>query len=119
MPAVYAALDVFVLPSYREGFSRSGMEAAASGVASVLTDIRGCREVGRHEQSLLLVPPGDAAALTEAIGRLLVDDGLRARLGRAARTRALGEFDQRGVADASLETYAAVARRRGLGWEGL
>ena len=47
MPAVYAALDVFVLPSYREGFSRSGMEAAACRVASVLSDIRGCREVGR------------------------------------------------------------------------
>ena len=46
MPDVYAALDVFVLPSYREGFSRSGMEAAATGVASVLSDIRGCREVG-------------------------------------------------------------------------
>ena len=119
MPAVYAAADVFVLPSYREGFSRSGMEAAATGVASVLSDIRGCREVGEHERSLLLVPPRSPEALTEAVGRLLVDADLRARLGAAARDKALADFDQRAVAATSIATYAAVARRRGLGWEGL
>ena len=59
MAAVYNAFDVFALPSYREGFSRSGMEAAATGLPMVLSDIRGCREVGRHEVEVLLVPPGD------------------------------------------------------------
>ncbi len=63
MAAIYSALDVFVLPSYREGFSRSGMEAAACGVASVLSDIRGCREIGTHEGEVLLVPPGNPSAL--------------------------------------------------------
>jgi len=116
MPAVYSALDVFVLPSHREGFSRSGMEAAACGVPSVLTDIRGCREVGAHEREVLLVPPHDVAALTGAIERVLLDAPLRAELGRAARERALIEFDQRAVARASLETYAAIARRKGLDW---
>jgi glycosyltransferase involved in cell wall biosynthesis len=116
MPAVYAAFDVFVLPSYREGFSRSGMEAAACGVASVLTDIRGCREVGVHERELLLVPPREAAALTAAVARLLLDMSLRRRLGEAARARATAEFDQRAVARVSLETYAKVARRKRLGW---
>jgi glycosyltransferase involved in cell wall biosynthesis len=116
MPAVYSALDVFVLPSHREGFSRSGMEAAACGCAMVLTDIRGCREVGRHEQQLLLVPPRDPEALTRAVERLLTDPELRGRLGAAARRRAAAEFDQRAVARASIETYLAVARRRGLAW---
>lgn len=116
MPAVYSALDVFVLPSHREGFSRSGMEAAACGVASVLTDIRGCREIGAHEREVLLVPPHDVAALTAAIERVLLDVPLRAELGLAARERASIEFDQLAVARASLKTYAAVARRKGLGW---
>lgn len=116
MPAVYSALDVFVLPSHREGFSRSGMEAAACGVPGVLSDIRGCREVGTHEREVLLTPAHEPEALTEAIERLLLDAGLRERLGRAARERAIAEFDQRAVARASLETYAAVARRRQLGW---
>ncbi len=118
MPAVYSALDVFVLPSYREGFSRSAMEAAACGTPMVLTDIRGCREVGRHEQELLLVPAGSAPALTAAVGRLLDDEALRRSLAAAASAKAAKEFDQRAVAAVSVATYAAVARRRGLGWTG-
>lgn len=117
MPAVYSALDVFVLPSYREGFSRSAMEAAACELPMVLSDIRGCREVGVDGEHVLLAPPRDAAALTAAITRLLDDPSLGARLGAAAGNRARTEFDQVEIARWSLRTYAAVARRRGLGWE--
>lgn len=116
MAAVYNALDVFVLPSYREGFSRSAMEAAACGTAMVLSDIRGCREIGRDGVELLLCPPRDTPALTAALRRLLDDDGLRRRLGAAARERAVAEFDQRAVARASLRSYLAVAERKRLGW---
>ncbi|MFD9129740.1 glycosyltransferase family 4 protein [Kitasatospora sp. NPDC059571] len=116
MPELYAALDVFVLPSYREGFSRSAMEAAACGLPMVLSDIRGCREIGTHGEHLLLAPPGDTRALTTALGRLLTEPDLREQLGAAARRRALAEFDQRAVARVSLETYAAVARARQLPW---
>lgn len=113
MPAVYSALDVFVLASYREGFSRASMEAAACGTPMVLTDIRGCREVGDDGIHLTLVPPHDGHALAVAVHGLLADPALRARLGSAARERALAEFDQRQVAQVSLDTYAAVARRKG------
>lgn len=116
MPAVYAALDVFVLPSHREGFSRSAMEAAACGCAMVLSDIRGCREIGGHGQHLLLVPPEDAPSLARAIEALLDQPDLRARLGAAAETRARTAFDQRQVAQVSLDTYAAVAATKGLQW---
>jgi glycosyltransferase involved in cell wall biosynthesis len=116
MAAVYNALDVFVLPSYREGFSRSAMEAAACGTAMVLSDIRGCREIGTHDRHLLLVPPRDAGALTGAVGRLLADEALRQRLARSAQLRAHECFDQRGIAAISLQTYAGVAARKGLGW---
>ena len=108
MPAVYSALDVFVLASHREGFSRASMEAAACGVAMVLTDIRGCREVGTTEEHLLLTPAGDAEAMTYAVQRLLDDAPLRERLGRAAAERARGHFDQRAVAARSLATYDRV-----------
>jgi glycosyltransferase involved in cell wall biosynthesis len=116
MVAVYSALDVFVLPSHREGFSRSAMEAAACGRPMVLSDIRGCREIGADGAELLLVPPHDPAALTAAVDRLLVDPDLRSRLGQAAAARAREHFDQRVVAGISIATYAAVARRRRLGW---
>jgi len=116
MPAVYNAFDIFVLPSYREGFSRSAMEAAATGLPLVLSDIRGCREIGANEQETLLVPARNTEALAAAIKRLLGNEELRATLGAAVRRRALEAFDQRRVAARSLETYAEVARRRGLGW---
>ena len=116
MVAVYSALDVFVLPSHREGFSRSAMEAAACGRPMVLSDIRGCREIGADGAELLLVPPHDPAALTAAVDRLLVDPDQRSRLGQAAAARARQHFDQRLVAGVSIATYAAVARRRRLGW---
>lgn len=105
MPAVYSALDVFVLASYREGFSRASMEAAACGTPMVLTDIRGCREIGTPEEHLLLVPVNDPQSLAYAVARLLDDAPLRSRLGSAARERALAHFDQRMVAQRSLSTY--------------
>lgn len=112
MPAVYSALDVFVLPTHREGFSRSGMEAAACGRAMVLTDIRGCREIGRHGEHLLLVPPRDPGTLEAAIRSLVSDRSERDRLGRAAHQRAITTFDQRAVAARSLATYRRVLERR-------
>ncbi len=118
MPGLYNALDVFVLPSYREGFSRSAMEAAACETAMVLSDIRGCREIGSDRVHLRLVPPRDATALTRAVDQLIEDADERRRLGTAAGVRARAEFDQRQIAMRSLETYAAVARRKRLGWSG-
>ncbi|MDQ4131258.1 MAG: glycosyltransferase family 4 protein [Actinomycetota bacterium] len=116
MERVYAALDVFVLPSYREGFSRSAMEAAATGCPLVLSDIRGCREIGVDGRDLLLVPPRDAEVLVETLSRLLDDPQLRRSLGGNARERALREFDQRRVAATSLATYRQVAQEKGLAW---
>jgi lipopolysaccharide/colanic/teichoic acid biosynthesis glycosyltransferase/glycosyltransferase involved in cell wall biosynthesis len=116
MPAVYNALDVFALPSYREGLSRSAMEAAACGCAVVVTDIRGCREIGEPGREVLRVPPRDATALSAAIERLLDEPRLRARLAESARSRASQAFDQRRVAEASIATYHAVARRKRLPW---
>ena len=109
MPALYSALDVFVLPSYREGFSRSAMEAAACGCARVLSDARGCREVGEHGEHLLQVPVGDALALTEAIARLLDHPEERRRLAVAALARARASFDQRRLAADSTAAYRDAA----------
>ena len=56
MEDVYRGFDLFVLPSHREGFPRSAMEAAASSLPVIATDIRGCRQVVSHGHSGLLVP---------------------------------------------------------------
>ena len=110
---LYAAMDVFVLASHREGFPRTAMEASAMGLPVVATDVRGCREVVDPGRTGTLVPRNDPAGLTRAL--LALDDAdVRARWGRAARQRARDHFDERQVVETVLATYRAVGRRKGL-----
>jgi glycosyltransferase involved in cell wall biosynthesis/ribosomal protein S18 acetylase RimI-like enzyme len=98
-------LDVFVLASWREGMPRSAIEAAAMGKPMILTDIRGCREVARHEREALLVPARDPEALAAAVLRLARDPELRERLGAAARRRAQERFGEAQVAQRVVDQY--------------
>ena len=117
MRAVYAACDVFALPSYREGLSMSGMEAAACGRALVVSDIRGCRELGRQGNEVLLVPPGDVDALEQALARFIDDAGLRTAFGESAARYATTMFDHRNISSKWWDVYrrllaSARAKRR-------
>jgi glycosyltransferase involved in cell wall biosynthesis/ribosomal protein S18 acetylase RimI-like enzyme len=114
VPELLALMDVFVLASWREGFPRSAIEAAAMGRPLVLTDIRGCREVVRDGTEGFLVPPRDPDGLTDAVSRLLREPELRRRLGEAARERALERFDERRVADTVTTVYRSLLERKGL-----
>lgn len=109
---LYHGFDIFVLPSYREGFPRSAMEAAASSVAVVATDIRGCRQAVDHGVTGLLVPVHDAGALAAAIEHLADDAPLRAVMGRAGRAKAEAEFDDRQVVETTLAVYERLLARR-------
>lgn len=114
---LYAAFDLLVVASHREGLCRSGMEAAAMQLPIVATDVRGCREVVDDGRSGLLVPLGRAEALADAIAALAGDPQRRAAMGAAGRRKAVTEFDQRRVIDITLETYGrllhdAVGSRR-------
>jgi glycosyltransferase involved in cell wall biosynthesis/ribosomal protein S18 acetylase RimI-like enzyme len=113
LPAFLALVDVFVLASWREGMPRSAIEAAAMGKPLVLTDIRGSREVARHDVEGLLVPPRNPVRLAGAIEALLSDASLRARLGAAARARARERFDERRVIDTIVDRYQVLLRGRG------
>ena len=76
----YSSVDVFVLPSLLEGMPAPPMEAMASGGAVVLTDCMGTRDYAIDGENCLMVPPGDADALAQAITRVLTDDGLSQKL---------------------------------------
>jgi len=107
---MYAAMDVFALPSWREGFSRSGMEAAACGLPVIATDVRGCRQVVDHDVTGLLVPVRRPDALATAVRRVVRDHDLRVRMGAAGVAKAHREFDQQRVIDITLTAYDDVLR---------
>lgn len=114
MPEMYALMDVFALPSYREGFPRAAMEASAMGVPCVVTDVRGCREAVEHGRNGLLTPLRDVDALAEAIVRLLQNDNLRAAMGSAGRSMARERFDEQQVFQRVIGAYRRVLHEKGL-----
>ncbi|MDJ0953329.1 MAG: GNAT family N-acetyltransferase [Acidimicrobiia bacterium] len=115
---LYAAMDVFVLPSHREGFPRSAMEAAAMGLPVIATDIRGCRDVVAPDENGILVGVGAATELVAAIERLGNDGELRRRMGEAGRRRALTHFDESSVVGRVLATYRRLAQQKGVSMPG-
>ncbi|HEV8339856.1 MAG TPA: glycosyltransferase family 4 protein [bacterium] len=112
MRELYRLMDLFILASYREGFPRSAIEAAAMGTPLILTDIPGCREVVTPGRNGLLIPPRRVEPLTEAILHLLDDAALRRRFGEESRRRAEAEFDERRVFARILDLYATLLRQR-------
>ena len=99
----YAEAEVAVVPSLYEGFSLPAVEAMASGVALVTTSGGALPEV--VGDAALLVPPGDAGALAEAIIRLLGDPRRRAVMGAAGRQRVLDRFTWRIAAQRTAAEY--------------
>jgi glycosyltransferase involved in cell wall biosynthesis len=106
---LYAEATVAVVPSLYEGFSLPAIEAMACGVPLVATTGGALPEVvGRDGETGMLVPPDDPGALAAAIGRVLGDSELRARLSTAARRRVLTNFTWRACAEATVVHYRWV-----------
>jgi len=105
MPALFGTIDIVVLPSYREGFPKTLIEAAACGLPLITTDVPGCREVITDGVEGQLIPARSGAALAAAIDRLAADPVLRRTQGEAARLRAVLEFDDRSVNARTVDVY--------------
>jgi glycosyltransferase involved in cell wall biosynthesis len=114
LPELYALMDVFALPSHREGFPRTPMEASAMGVPCVVTDIRGCREVVEHGRNGLLVPLRDIRALADALIELMTDKAKARRMGEEGRRMARERFDEQLVFEKVKAEYARLLAEKGL-----
>ena len=118
MPNVLAQANIVVLPTtYGEGVPRILMEAAAAGRAIVATDVPGCREIVRHGENGLLVPPGDLEALAEAMMKLLRDPVLRKRMGARGREIVTATFLEERVVRETLAVFRELLGERGKGLE--
>jgi glycosyltransferase involved in cell wall biosynthesis len=105
MPQVFAAAQVVVLPSYREGLPKVLIEAAACGRAVVTTDVPGCRDAIDPGVTGVLVPVRNAVALADTIETLLNDPQRCQAMGVAGRALAERAFDVRQVVTAHLQIY--------------
>ncbi|PYS85117.1 MAG: hypothetical protein DMF67_02355 [Acidobacteria bacterium] len=110
--AFMRGVDVFVMPSFTEGTPNSIIEAMAHGLPVIASNVGGIPDV-LDAESGVLVPPGDADSLAEALLRLAEDAELRARMGRAARARYQNLFSPKVVLPMFLGTYRRVAAKGG------
>ena len=113
MPSLYRTLDLLVLPTYREGFPASLLEASAMELPVVATRIPGCVDAVRDGETGLLVPVHDAEALTAAIRMYLDDPALRRQHGANGRHRALRDFDPDIMREALFQEYLRLLGERG------
>lgn len=101
----YRAMDIFILPTHREGFPNAALEAAATALAIITTTATGARDAVVPDQTGLLVPPSDSAALAAAMRRLLDDPALRRQMGNAARAWVEQNYAQQDVLDATVSYF--------------
>jgi len=112
VPAVLAALDVFVLPSMWEGMPLTVLEAMRAGVAVVASDADGTAEVVIDGVTGRLVPKGDGPALTTAIRDLIDHPATRQRLAVAGAAFVRGRFDAASLARRTEALYVSLGRVR-------
>ena len=102
---LFSQAHIVVLPSYREGFPKVLIEAAACGRPIVTTDVPGCRDAIISDKTGLLVPARDGTALANAIERLILDTELRQHMGKAGRSLAEERYDIQQVVETHLDIY--------------
>ncbi len=115
LAAYYAAADVFVLPAHlrAEAFGIVQLEALAAGLPIVSTELgTGTSYVNQNEQTGLVVPPADPAALAQAINRLLANPALRAGFGATGQQRARAHFSPGRMLDQLEQVYAEILAKR-------
>lgn len=102
------AADIFILPSYREGFPNVVLQACALEVPCIVTDITGSNEIITHEKNGLVVRPKDTDALRRAMESLASEPALRTEFAALARKRVIDNFDQRAMWNLLLAEYRAL-----------
>lgn len=104
----YLKSDCFIMPSYREGFPNTVMEAGAMGLPSIVTDINGSREIIVDGENGLIVPPQTVQPLHDAMERMMNDKELREKMHQNARPMIASRFEKNFVQGCLMEFYDEV-----------
>ncbi len=105
IPKIFSIINVFVLPSHREGMPRTIIEAMAAGKPVVATNIRGCREEVMDGKTGILFPVSNTNKLAKAIIKILSDNKLALKMGKYARKIAIKRFNEENVLKKQLNAY--------------
>ena len=108
----YAAMDIFVMPSYREGFGVTNIEAASMSLPVIATSIPGCVDSVKDGVTGTLVPPRDSFRLLEALRQYCSDETMRRARGQAGRLRVAAEFRPEMIWKQLYGLYAGSSPRR-------
>lgn len=106
-----AASDVFVFPSYREGFPNVVLQASAMGVPVIASDINGCNEIVEEGKTGWLVPVRDQAALAEAMEQSVKDRHALTEMGHLGRQRVVERFERTALWKLIRQAYLEAANR--------
>lgn len=104
----YVKSDCFVMPSYREGFPNTVMEAGAMGLPSIVTDINGSREIINNGENGIIVPSRSVDALYEAMKQMMSDAVSRERMASNARPLIGSRFEKSFVQGCLIEFYEEI-----------
>ena len=107
----YMKADCFVMPSYREGFPNTVMEAGAMGLPSIVTDINGSREIIINGENGIIVPSKDADALYKAMKQIVQDSSARERMAANARPLIESRFEKSFVQGCMIEFYEEILNK--------
>lgn len=110
--AYYRAMDLLVLPTWREGFPNVVLEASASGIPVITTATTGARDAVVPEVTGLLIPPGRPVAIVESVLELLRDPERRIRMGTAGRAWICDNFSDERVLSLAVEFYKSLLREQ-------
>lgn len=103
-----AASDIFVFPSYREGFPNVVLQAGAMGLPSIVTDINGSSEIIRDGVNGVIIPPRDTEALWKAMRNMLTDEAARRKMAANARNLIGSRYDRTFLWQELKKTYKSL-----------
>ena len=105
MRIIYRKIDIVILPSWREGLSKSLLEAAAMEKAIITTNVPGCREIVEHMKTGLLVNLKDPVQIKNSILKMYNNPYLITKLGKAARRKVIKEFEINKINNLTIKSY--------------
>jgi glycosyltransferase involved in cell wall biosynthesis len=108
----YNMMDIFVFPSYREGFPNAVLEACAMGLPVIATNINGCNEIIQNGVNGILIEPKSSEAIYKALLNLLENKESRLKLGEQARTEVVKKFRRENIWRALKDEYDTLLRNR-------